>query len=149
MTDDDVLAEPLPVRSRGRMLTGAGAVCGAVAIGALGFLGGVHVQKAQGGTTPPRMGGAFAGGGFPQAQQPSDATTGEVKSVDGATFYVEDAGGNTIRVRAGSKAKVSRNAVADAGEIHPGDTVVVTGRTADSGTVVATSVVATASNAGR
>ena len=69
--------------------------------------------------------------------------------MDGSTFYVEDSSGNTVRVRAGSKAKVSRNAVADAGAIHPGDTVVVTGRTADSGTVVATSVVATASNAGR
>jgi hypothetical protein len=94
----------------------------------------------------------FAAGGAPQGglySQASGATTGEVASVDGSTFYVEDAGGNTIRVKAGEKAKVSRNAVADAEEIHPGDTVVVTGRTASSGTVVATAVVATASNAGR
>ena len=62
---------------------------------------------------------------------------------------VEDASGNTIRVRAGKKAKVSRSVLADAGDIHPGDTVVVTGRTADSGTLVATSVVATASNVDR
>ncbi|MDA0171685.1 hypothetical protein OJ998_21475 [Solirubrobacter taibaiensis] len=152
MTDEDLLSTPLPTRPRGRVLTGAGALFGAVAIGALGFLGGVHVQKASGdAATPARMfsgGGAGFGGGAQQEQQ-AGGTTGEVSSVDGSTFYVEDASGNTVRVRAGSKAKVSRNAVADAGEIHPGDTVVVTGRTADSGTVVAASVVATASNAGR
>lgn len=148
MTDDDLLSEPLPVRTRGRLVTGAGAAFAAVTIGALGFLGGVHVQKAQGEATPAR--GAFPGGGFGGAQAPqADATTGEVSSVDGSTFYVRDAGGNTIRVRAGEQAKVSRNAVTDAEAIHPGDTVVVTGRTASSGTVVATSVVATASNAGR
>ncbi|MDA0183399.1 DUF5666 domain-containing protein [Solirubrobacter phytolaccae] len=159
MTDEDLLSEPLPVRTRGRLVTGAGAACAAVAIGALGFLGGVHVQKAQGDSAAPGAGrmGAFPGaGGFGGAagggqggQTQSDATTGEVASVDGTTFYVQDASGNTIRVRADEKAKVSRNAVADAEEIHPGDTVVVTGRTASSGTVVATSVVATASNAGR
>jgi len=158
--DDDLLAQPLPVRRRTRLVTGAGAAFAAVAIGALGFLGGVHVQKAQGDSATPgggRMGafpggGGFAAGGTPQGgqdSQASGATTGEVASVDGATFYVEDASGNTIRVKAGEKAKVSRNAVTDAEEIHPGDTVVVTGRTASSGTVVATSVVATASNAGR
>jgi len=155
LTDEDLLSEPLPVRSRGRLMTGAGAAFAAVTIGALGFLGGVHVQKAQGDSAAPGAGGArFAGGMFPGAggqggQTQSDATTGEVSSVDGATFYVEDASGNTIRVRAGEKAKVSRDAVTDAEEIHPGDTVVVTGRTASSGTVVATAVVATASNAGR
>lgn len=157
--DDDLLAEPLPVRRRSRLVTGAGAAFAAVAIGALGFLGGVHVQKAQGDSATPGGGrmGAFPGGGAgglgaPQGgqdSQASGATTGEVASVDGSTFYVEDASGNTIRVKTGEQAKVSRHAVADAEEIHPGDTVVVTGRTASSGTVVATSVVATASNAGR
>lgn len=154
--DDDLLSQPLPVRQRSRLVTGAGAAFAAVAIGALGFLGGVHVQKAQGDSAAPggarlgALGGGFAPGG-PQGGQDaqSAATTGEVASVDGSTFYVEDASGNTIRVRAGEKAKVSRNAAADAEEIHPGDTVVVTGRTASSGTVVATSVVATASNAGQ
>lgn len=152
---DSTLSEPLPVRTRGRLVTGAGAALMAVTIGALGFLGGVHVQKAQGDSATPGGGrfagmfpGAGAGGAQGQAAQ-ADTTTGEVSSVDGSTFYVEDAGGNTIRVRAGKKAKVSRNAVTDAEEIHPGDTVVVTGAAASSGTVVATSVVATASNAGR
>lgn len=148
MTDEDLLSQPLPVRTRGRLVTGVGAAFAAVTIGALGFLGGVHVQKAQGEATPTR--GVLPGGGFGGAQaQQADATTGEVSSVDGSTFYVRDASGNTVRVRAGEQTKVSRNAVADAEAIHPGDTVVVTGRTASSGTVVATSVVATASNAGR
>jgi hypothetical protein len=149
MTDEELLSQPLPTRPRRRALTRAGAVSGAVAVGALGFLGGVQAQKAQGGTAagPPRLGAGFPGGALPE--QGGDAMTGEVSSVDGSTFYVEDASGNTVRVRAGAKAKVTRTAVVDADEVHPGDTVVVTGRTASSGTVVATSVVATASNAGR
>ena len=158
MTDEDdkLLSAPLPGRARTRVVTGAGVAFAAVTIGALGFLGGVHVQKAQGDPAAPGGGrfagmfpGAGAGGGQGQGTAQANATTGEVASVDGSTFYVQDASGNTIRVRAGEQAKVSRNAVADAEEIHPGDTVVVTGRTASSGTVVATSVVATASNAGR
>ncbi len=126
MTDEDLLSTPLPTRPRGRLLTGAGAVFGAVAIGALGFLGGVHVQKAQGdAATParmalPRRGGAASAAAQRAGQQQTDGTTGEVSSVDGSTFYVEDASGNTVRVRAGSKAKVSRNAVADAGRDPPG-----------------------------
>ena len=153
--DDDLLAEPLPVRRRSRLVTGAGAAFAAVAIGALGFLGGVHVQKAQDDAAAPgRLAGGFPGGaagfgGGTGGQGQADATAGEVSSVDGSRFYVEDASGNTIRVRAGEKAKVSRNAVTGAEAIHPGDTVVVAGRTASSGTVVATSVDATASNAGR
>jgi hypothetical protein len=151
MTDEALLSTPLPTRPRGRVMTSAGALFGAVAIGALGFLGGVQVQKASSdAATPARMLPSAGGTGFGGAQQEQmGGTTGAVSSVDGSTFYVEDSSGNTVRVRAGSKAKVSRNAVADADEIHPGDTVVVTGRTAGSGTVVATSVVATASNASR
>jgi Domain of unknown function (DUF5666) len=157
MTDDEaLLEEPLPTRRRGKILTSTGAVLAAVLIAASGFFAGVQVQKAQSDDTGTRaLPGGFAGAPGRGANLPGGreqtggggATVGEVSSVDGSTFYVEDANGNTIRVRAGEKAKVSRNAVADADEIHPGDTVVVQGRTADSGTVVATTVSATASNA--
>src|SRR3954454_18241753 len=43
---------------------------------------------------------------------------------------------------------VTRTAKAKASEIHPGDTVIVQGETASSGTVVASTIRATASNAG-
>lgn len=156
MTDEALLEQPLPARRRGKALTRAGTVLAAVLIAALGFLGGVQAQKTQDDSAGTGAPGGFPGGRLPVGAggaptggdaQGSGATVGEVSSVDGSTFYVEDASGNTIRVRAGKKAKVSRNAVADADEIHPGDTVVVQGRTASSGTVVAATVVATASNA--
>jgi hypothetical protein len=140
-----------------------GVVAGAGAIAALGFLGGVAVQKSRGSETPPagRLGGGFAGAtgvragaGGPGAaggsagagQQQAGATIGDVSSVDGATLYV-DAGGNTLRIRLAKGGKVTRTAVFGVSAIHPGDTVVVQGETASSGTVVASSIRATASNA--
>jgi hypothetical protein len=145
--DDTLLEQPLPPRRRGKLVTRSGAAFAALAIAALGFVAGVQVQKTHGetaGNGRPDFAGALPGGGQTQAD---DATVGEVSSVDAKAFYVEDANGNTIRVRTDKDAKVSRNAVADADAIHPGDAVVVQGRTASNGTVVATSVIATASNA--
>jgi hypothetical protein len=146
MTDD----APLPPRPRRRAVTPVGAAAGAVLIGALGFLGGVELQKSRASTAAPsfpRLGGFQPGGGQqPQAQ--ADATIGEVASVDGAAFYVTDQTGNTVKVKTSKRSTVTRSALAEADEIHPGDTVIVTGETAASGTVVASSVIATASNAG-
>lgn len=163
--DDELLSEPLPVRRRGALMTRTGTGLAAVIIAGAGFLGGVQVQKASGDDGGGNTGfaGGFPGGGMTRGggaptggvpggsggaggQAQGGGTVGEVASVDGSTFYVEDSSGNTIRVRAGKKAKVSRNATAGAEEIHPGDTVIVQGETADSGTIVATSVTATASN---
>ena len=90
-----------------------GVVAGAVAIAALGFLGGVQVQKSRGerhatGGAPaasparrPGAAGAAAGAPAAAAQAQTDATVGEVSSVDGKTIYVDDASGNTVRVRLG------------------------------------------------
>jgi hypothetical protein len=146
MTDD----EPLPPRPRRRTFTPIGGVAGAVLIAALGFLGGVQVEKSRGGTSSGAA-PSFARGGFGGqqggGQQQADATIGEVASVDDKSFYVTDQTGNKVKVKTNKQSKVTRSAVAGADEIHPGDTVVVTGETAASGTVVASSVVATASNA--
>ncbi|HEY6889230.1 MAG TPA: hypothetical protein VI300_15660, partial [Solirubrobacter sp.] len=72
---------------------------------------------------------------------------GQVSSVDGKTLYVDDASGNTVRVRLAKGGSVTRTAKADPTAIHPGDTVIVQGETASSGTVVASTIRATASNA--
>jgi hypothetical protein len=156
--DERLEAEPwgeqLPRRERRRLVTPITAALAAVAIAAAGFIVGVQVQKSQGsaGATAGRVGGlpgaAGGRGAGGQAGQASDATVGEVSSVDGKTFYVDDASGNTIRARAGKGAKVTRNAVSSIGAIHPGDTVIVQGATATSGTVVASTIGATAKNAG-
>jgi hypothetical protein len=154
MTDTTTLeleepwGDQLPRRERRRLVTPVTAALAAVVIAALGFIGGVQVQKSQG--TPAA--GAPPGGGFPRGpgggtRQASDATVGEVSSVDGKTIYVDDATGNTIRVRAAKGSKVTRTAVSSIGAIHPGDTVVVEGETASSGTVAGSSIRATAGNA--
>jgi hypothetical protein len=143
MTDD----EPLPPRARRKTVTPAGTALGAV-------LGGVQVQKSRGdtATTTGNFGGfgqrgTGTGGQQPGAQQQTDATIGQVATVHGKTFYVSDQSGNKVKVKTNQQSKVTRSAVAGADEIHPGDTVIVQGAKADSGTVTASSVVATASNA--
>jgi hypothetical protein len=153
MTTDTIdLEAELPRRERRRLVTPVGIVAAAVAIAALGFFGGVQVQKPRGSSTPAagRLAGGFPGaraGGAAPGQQQTDATVGQVSSVDGKTIYVDDSSGNTVRIRLGKGGKVTRTAVSGVSAIHPGDTVIVQGETASSGAVVASSIRATASNA--
>jgi hypothetical protein len=148
------MSDELPPRPRRKLVTPLTASLAAVLIAALGFIGGVKVQKssadsgsgaAAGGFSRARAGaGGFTpGGGGGQ----SDATVGSVANVDGKTLYVTDSSGNTIRVKTSSSSKVTRTAVSKATDVHPGDTVVVQGSRSSSGTVTATSVTATAKNA--
>lgn len=152
---DSVLDTELPARPRRRLVTPVTAALLAVVLIALGFSGGVLVQKSTGTSTPTAAGArpSFAGGGPPGAQQGrggtqagggAQATIGEVASKDGRTLYVKGSDGNTIKVRLGANAKVARTATASAKAIHPGDTVVVQGAAGSNGTVKATSVTATA-----
>jgi len=158
-TDMLDLEEELPRRERRRLVTPAGVIAAGVAIAAAGFFGGVQVQKSRGDTgggigagrgqtgagrtgqngagTAPGAGGALAG-----------ATVGQVASVDGSTLYVDGQSGTTVKVKVAKGGSVTRTAKAKASEIHPGDTVIVQGETADSGTVVASTIRATSSTAG-
>ncbi|MBN8871119.1 MAG: hypothetical protein J0H66_14660 [Solirubrobacterales bacterium] len=84
-------------------------------------------------------------GGFPGAAgSGGDSTQGEITSVAGDVLYVETSDGTTIKVKAG-KATVTRNAKAKASQLHPGDTVTVTGKKNKAGAVKATDVTATQS----
>ena len=140
--------EELPRRPRRKLVTPLTATLAAVLIAALGFIGGVQVQKSSA-DTPSGGGGGFArGGGFSTTGGSSDATVGTVANVDGKTLYVTDSSGATIRVKTSTNSKIARTAVAKVGAVHPGDTVIVQGTKASSGTVKATSVTATAKNAG-
>ena len=154
---DTVLETEIPARPRRRFVTPVTAGLLAVVLVALGFTGGVLVQKSAGGTSTPAAGGArsnLPGGGPPGAQQGrgggqggagAQATIGEVASKDGRTLYVKGSDGTTIKVRIGANAKVARTANTGAKAIHPGDTVVVQGTAGSNGTVKATSLTATAS----
>ena len=146
-TDTIDLEEELPRRERRRLVTPVGVVAVAVAIAALGFFGGVQVQKSRGGTArrrrarPPggfagargrlrRRGraarparrGAGDGGGRRRGRgrrraaraRQAGATVGQVSSVDGKTLYVDDASGNTVKVRLAKGGTVTRTAKAAA-----------------------------------
>jgi hypothetical protein len=147
--------EELPRRPRRKLVTPLTATLAAVLIAALGFIGGVQVQKSSADSGTGSRAGAFARGGFTPGSGgagggfggSSDATVGSVANVNGKTLYVTDSSGATIRVKTTSSSKISRTAVAKAGQVHPGDTVIVQGTKSSSGTVTATSVTATAKNA--
>jgi hypothetical protein len=150
MSDID---DELPRRPRRRPVTPVGIVLAALLIGALGFIGGVQVQKRSEPSTAPSAftgaarQGAGQGGFTPGGGQAAAATVGQVANVRGSTIYVTGADGNTVRVRTNANSKVTRTAVSKPGAIHPGDTVIVQGTTSSSGTVTASQIVATARNA--
>ena len=156
----DEPADSLPPRPRRRLVTPLSAALAAVAVAALGFVAGVEVQKAQGGTTTgsgaTSARAAFAGraGGLPgqagggrAGRGGASPTFGTVASKSGRTLYVKDSNGTTVKVKLAGQAKVTRSAAASAKSIHPGDTVIVQGTRSSSGTVTAARVTATSSTA--
>ena len=171
--DDDQLqpADTLPVRPRRKLLTPVSGGLLAIVLVAGGFIGGVQVQQHQGGSgsgarnglpagfaaRPAVGGGAVPGGtagggaaggsgtGAARAGGGSGgATAGTVANIKGSTLYVTSTDGTTIKVKTNDNSKVTRNAAASVGSVHPGDTVVIQGSTASSGTVTASSITATA-----
>ena len=91
-------------------------------------------RGARGATTGSPLSAAGAAGG---------ATTGTVTEVSGDTLYVTNASGALVKVTVGPSTTVDRNAAASLGSLQVGDTVVVEGTKASSGSVTATSVSAT------
>jgi hypothetical protein len=169
--------DELPPRPRRRLLTPVTGGLAAVLLAAAGFIGGVEVQKHQGGSASPAgapVAGAGAGaapggaggfrpGGAAQGGPPGAAgggaagggaagagapTVGTVSSAHGNVLYVKDSSGTTVKVRTTSTSKIVRTAGTSVGAVHPGDTVVVQGSAAKDGTVKATRVSATAAGAG-
>jgi hypothetical protein len=154
--EDTIVQEPdtLPVRPRRRLLTPVSGGLLAVVLVAGGFIGGVQVQKHQGATGAgggaaragapagfaARLGAGAAAGGTAAAA----GTAGTVANVKGSTIYVVSSDGTTVKVKTTDNSKVTRNASASVGSVHPGDTVVVQGSKASSGTVTASSITATA-----
>jgi hypothetical protein len=154
--------EPLAPPHRRRAARPAILALSAVLVCAVGFIGGVLVQKGQqggsGSGATQATGAGFRAGGFAQRRQAGGfsqggqagagggqaPTAGTVKSKSGRTLYVQDSSGTTVKVRLTGQSKVVRTATSSAGRIHPGDTVVIQGAKAKDGTVKATSLTATA-----
>jgi hypothetical protein len=168
---DDWTEEPeqLPRRPRRRLLTPVPLALLAVLLIACGFIGGVLVQKGQGGTASASAGasagfasrlaalrGAGATGGAGSAGGSAaragagafaglggsggGVTTGEVAFVRGNTLYVTDSQGNTVKVSAAAGSKVTKTVSTKAESIHPGATVVVLGSKAKDGSISASSI---------
>jgi len=172
MPDDDWIEEPdelaaapeLPLRPRRRLTPLTGGLL-AVLLVALGFVGGVLVQKGQSGSSAAGSGGgsgrlaallasarggaggARGGGLFGGAGGGAGATFGTVATVDGDTLYVTDAQGDTLKVTAAKGATVTRSVDSSVRAIRPGSTVIVQGA-AQRGAIVATSIRATPAGAG-
>jgi len=162
-TDED--PQELPRRPKRRLVTPWTLGLAAVLVAALGFIGGVQVQKgeqddggasglpaglraAMAGGAAGARGGAAGGGGANAggtADGASAPTMGEVASKDGGTLYVTDSSGATVKVKTNGNSKVTRTAKGKVSGVHPGDTVVITGSTNANGTVTATQITATAS----
>ncbi len=165
--DEPQPADTLPVRPRRKLLTPVSGGLLAVVLVAGGFIGGVQVQKHQGNGTnngAARNGlpaafaarlaagggqapGAAGGTGTGTARAGSGsggATAGTVANIKGSTLYVTSADGTTVKVKTNDNSKVTRNAAGSVAGVHPGDTVVIQGSTASSGTVTASSITATA-----
>jgi hypothetical protein len=133
----------LPARPRNRLLAPLSLVLIAVLIAAVGFLGGVLIQKGSEGSGS--AGGPPSGlpAGFPGSGSGA-AVSGTVSSVDGSTIYVKDSEGSIVAARVEDGSKVSRDSNVGVKKIHPGDSVVVQGAKRGS-TVKASSIAATES----
>jgi hypothetical protein len=149
--------DELPRRPRRRLLTPITGALAAVVLVAAGFLAGVEVQKSQdsGAATaqtgfPGVPGGGGAGGngppGGPGAGQGSgsESVRGTVSNLRGATLYVTDDSGNTVRVSTRKRAEVVRAASSRPVDVQPGDTVIVQGEKNDDGSYSADQITATA-----
>jgi hypothetical protein len=121
----------------------------AIALVAVGFIGGLFVGKSMGDDTQQaafpggfgQNGPAFAtgangnGGGFPGG----NATIGTIKSIDGDTITLQTMNGDTVTVNVGSDTQIQVTKDGSVGDLGTGDTVVVAG-TQKSGAIDASSI---------
>ncbi len=110
---------------RGGSSTATGSSAGASSAGSSGAGSDGAARSGAGG-----FAGALGGGG---------ATAGQVAFVSGSTLYVTTAEGNTVKVMTSPGSTVTKTVTASVSEIHPGETVVVTG-TNMNGTISAESI---------
>jgi hypothetical protein len=163
--DGEELQEPeqLPRRPRRRLLSPIPLALIGVLLIAAGFIGGVLVEKGQGssgssaGSTSssfasrlaglrggPGVGAGGAAAGGASAGSPGAGggrpVAGQVAYLSGSALYVTSSEGNTVKVLTSAATSVSKTAKATVKEIHPGETVTVTGSAAANGTLTAESI---------
>lgn len=147
--EDEPEAEFLPPRPRSRLLRPVTVLLFAALTASAGFLGGVLTEKHQLPSTTSSgsarfaaaSGASAAGAGRGAGTGPSGAVVGQVSTVAGNTLYVTDSSGNTIKVTT-STAQITKTTATTitVHGVHAGDSVVIEGKAAASGTVAATAV---------
>ncbi len=162
---DDGFEAALPVRPRARYLTPITALLMALILGGVGFYVGIRVEKSQAATNgaggrASAFARAFGGAGASSGRSTTGgagagglasrfaaafggaggATAGSVTEVAGDTVYVQEANGNTVKVKLTSATKITKSESVSSKKIFPGDQVVVSGSSGSKGTVDATSV---------
>jgi hypothetical protein len=70
----------------------------------------------------------------------SAVTTGTIKLVAGSFVYVSETDGTIVKVAVNARTMISVTSSATPAELHPGDTVIVSGPTGPGGTINATAV---------
>ncbi len=161
--------EELPRRPRRRLLAPLPLALLGVLLTACGFIGGVLVQKGQSSSSSSSATGAAglasrfaalrgaasssssrtgAGGLAGAFGAAGAATTGEVTFIHGDTLYVSTAEGNTVKVSTSAGSSVTKTVKSSVKDIHPGETVVVTGSKGTNGVVSAESIRVGSSGAG-
>jgi hypothetical protein len=91
-----------------------------------------------GGTGAGAAGAAGAAGGFGGAARAG--TTGTITLIDGNNVYVTETGGTIVKVATGPGTTISVASTGTVANLHPGDTVTVTGPAGSDGTVTATNL---------
>jgi hypothetical protein len=89
---------------------------------------------AAGAGLPGRVGGSSGGTGA------GGATAGQVAYISGSTLYVSTAEGNTIKVTTSAGSSVTKTVKASVKDVHPGETVLVTGTSGSNGAIIAESI---------
>ena len=84
--------------------------------------------------------GAAGAAGFAGRFGGGNATFGTVASIDGKTLTLTEASGDTVKVKLTSATKITKTESAKRSQIHPGDTITVSGVTGKQGTVSAATV---------
>lgn len=131
-------------------LSPTAALLGVALIAALGVWGGAELQKRHGASSPAAASGLPTG--FPGrfgnngtgTTGTGAPTAGTVTVISGKTLYLTSSSGAIIKVKLTAKTTYTRTARSASTGLKPGDTAIVQGAKNTAGTVVATSVTATA-----
>jgi Domain of unknown function (DUF5666) len=131
-----IASSPTTIGAGGGFAARDGAAAGGTASGSAGGASGAGASGSTSGSTagpvgPAGFAGRFGGG---------NATFGTVGSVDGNTLTLTEASGDTVKVKLTSATKITKSESARRRQIHPGDTVTVSGLTSRQGTVSAATV---------